>query len=81
MGRFVRQAILIAAALAAAAAFVRATHAQEPTGRTTLIELTPHLAVNDAASLIEMQNYADAIDILDTFNANQDQAVPEAYYL
>jgi tetratricopeptide (TPR) repeat protein len=55
--------------------------AQESTGRTTLIELTPHLAVNDAAALIEMQNYRDAVEILDTFNANHSEPVPEAFYL
>ena len=38
-----------------------------PAGRITLIELTPHLAVNDAAALVEAQNYAGAIEILDTF--------------
>ena len=49
--------------------------------RITLIELTPHLAVNDAAALIEAENYAGAIEILDTFIANQPEPVPEAFYL
>jgi tetratricopeptide (TPR) repeat protein len=68
-------ALLAVLALAAPAAI-----AQQPAGRTTLIELTPHLAVNDAAALIEATNYAGAIEILDTFVANNDQ-VPEAFYL
>lgn len=58
-----------------------AIQAQEPAPRITLIELTPHLAVNDAAGLIEAENYADAIALLDEFNANQPQPVPEAFYL
>jgi tetratricopeptide (TPR) repeat protein len=49
--------------------------------RITLIELTPHLAVNDAAALIEAKNYAGAIEILDGFIANQREQVPEAFYL
>jgi tetratricopeptide (TPR) repeat protein len=82
MGNAVRQCAPFAAVLAAAAfAFVSTAAAQEPAGRTTLIELTPHLAVNDAAELIEATNYAGAIEILDTFNANQTQPVPEAFYL
>jgi tetratricopeptide (TPR) repeat protein len=82
MASVIRQCVLLATALAAVAlACVPTAYAQEPTGRTTLIELTPHLAVNDAAALIEMENYAGAIEILDTFNANQAQPVPEAHYL
>jgi tetratricopeptide (TPR) repeat protein len=54
--------------------------AQEPAPRFTLIELTPHIAVNDAATLIEAMNYAGAIELLDGFIANNDQ-VPEAFYL
>ena len=81
MHSFVRQALLVAAAFPVLSAFVQVAYAQEPTGRTTLIELTPHLAVNDAAALIEMENYQGAIDILDTFNANHADPVPEAFYL
>ena len=55
--------------------------AQEPAPRIRLIELTPHLAVNDAAALIEATNYADAIALLEDFNANQAEPVPEAFYL
>jgi len=65
-------------------AFVAAAptvNAQEPAPRITLIELTPHLAVNDAAALIEAMNYAGAVEILDGFIANQAEAVPEAFYL
>lgn len=55
--------------------------AQEPQTRVTLIELTPHIAVNDAAALIEEQKYPDAIEILDAFIANHPEPVPEAFYL
>src|SRR5918993_5884009 len=55
--------------------------AQEPAPRIRLIELTPHLAVNDAAALIEAANYTDAIALLEEFNANQAEPVPEAFYL
>ncbi len=70
------------AALAVAAA-VATPHAytQEPQQRIRLIELTPHLAVNDAATLIEAEDYAGAIEILDTFVANHPEPVPEAFYL
>jgi tetratricopeptide (TPR) repeat protein len=75
------------AVMSAALAQQPAPNAQEPAAsaqaapRITLIELTPHIAVNDAAALIEMMDYAGAIAILDTFNANQPEPVPEAYYL
>jgi tetratricopeptide (TPR) repeat protein len=55
--------------------------AQEPTPRITLIELTPHLAVNDAAALVEAMDYAGAVALLDDFIANHPEPVPEAYYL
>ena len=55
--------------------------AQQPAPRITLIELTPHLAVNDAAELIEAKNYAGAIEILDGFIENRSEPVPEAFYL
>jgi tetratricopeptide (TPR) repeat protein len=58
-----------------------AVNAQDPAPRFTLIELTPHLAVNDAATLIEAMNYAGAVEILDGFIANQTEPVPEAFYL
>jgi tetratricopeptide (TPR) repeat protein len=58
-----------------------AMHAQEPTPRITLIELTPHLAVNDAAALVEAMDYAGAVALLDDFIANHPEPVPEAYYL
>jgi tetratricopeptide (TPR) repeat protein len=58
-----------------------AADAAAPAPHITLIELTPHLAVNDAAALIEAGKYADAITILDGFIANQSQQVPEAFYL
>jgi tetratricopeptide (TPR) repeat protein len=54
------------------------THASP---RITLIELTPHLAVNDAAALIEAENYGDAVTLLDDFIANHPEPVPEAFYL
>ena len=58
-----------------------AIQAQEPAPRITLIELTPHLAVNDAATLIEAMDYAGAVGLLDDFVANHPEPVPEAYYL
>jgi tetratricopeptide (TPR) repeat protein len=59
----------------------QAANAAAPAPRIRLIELTPHLAVNDAAALIEAENYTDAIALLDEFNANQPEPVPEAFYL
>ena len=52
-----------------------------PAPRITLIELTPHIAVNDAAALIEAKDYKGAIEKLDGFIANQPEQVPEAFYL
>ncbi len=69
------------AVLALAAAAPTAANAQEPQQRITLIELTPHLAVNDAAALIEAMNYAGAVEILDGFMENYPEPVPEAFYL
>jgi tetratricopeptide (TPR) repeat protein len=71
-----------ALALASAAlAQAPAANAQEPAPRITLIELTPHIAVNDAAALIEAKNYTGAVEILDGFIANHPEPVPEAFYL
>ena len=72
---------VMAIAMLALAIAAPPARAQDPVGRTTLIELTPHLAVNDAAALIEAENYAGAIELLDTFIANQAEPVPEAFYL
>src|SRR5262245_25131559 len=72
-------AALVAGTLALAVATPFAALAQA--GRTTLIELTPHLAVNDAAERIEAMDYGVAIDMLDTFLANEPMPPPEAYYL
>lgn len=69
-----------AAALAVVALAFTAS-AQEAQPRITLIELTPHLAVNDAAELIEGMSYARAVEILDGFIANHPEPVPEAFYL
>ena len=82
MGNGLRQFLPLAAMLAvAASAQEPAAHAQEPAPRITLIELTPHIAVNDAAALIEAKDYARAIEILDGFIAGQPEQVPEAFYL
>lgn len=51
------------------------------TPRITLIELTPHIAVNDAAERIEAEDYKGAVELLDTFNENHPEPVPEAWYL
>ncbi len=64
-----------------ALAFASTASAQEARPRITLIELTPHLAVNDAAELIEGKSYARAVEILDGFIANHPEPVPEAFYL
>jgi tetratricopeptide (TPR) repeat protein len=80
-----RQKHRVAAALAAGAfAFAvtaRPASAQEPAGRITVIELTPHIAVNDAAARVEAQDYVGAIELLDTFLANEPAPPPEAFYL
>jgi tetratricopeptide (TPR) repeat protein len=73
-----RAATLAALALALAAPLAVA---QEPAPRFTLIELTPHIAVNDAATRIEAMDYAGAIELLDGFIANQPEPVAEAFYL
>ena len=54
---------------------------QELRPRVTRVELTPHLAVNDAATLVEAEDYAGAVEMLDTFVANHPEPVPEAFYL
>jgi len=97
MNSLVRQRSLIVAPLAALALIAPRASAQEPAEepqeqgasaaqegpqpRITLIELTPHIAVNDAATLIEAEDYARAIELLDGFIANQPEPVPEAFYL
>lgn len=74
--------LFLPAALAVAAAVATPyARTQEPQQRIRLIELTPHLAVNDAATLIEAEDYAGAIELLDTFVANHPEPVPEAFYL
>jgi tetratricopeptide (TPR) repeat protein len=65
----------------AATAQAGAANEPAPAPRITVIELTPHIAVNDAAALIEAKDYKSAIEILDGFIANQKQQVPEAFYL
>jgi tetratricopeptide (TPR) repeat protein len=76
-----RSSTCAAAFATVALAFAFAPSAQEPAPRITLIELTPHIAVNDAAALIEAKDYAGAIEILDGFIAGQPEQVPEAFYL
>lgn len=74
---------MLAAVVPAASAQQQEQNAQEQTlePRITLIELTPHIAVNDAATLIEAENYAGAVELLDGFIANHPEPVPEAFYL
>jgi tetratricopeptide (TPR) repeat protein len=67
---------ILALALAPPAAI-----AQEPAPRFTLIELTPHIAVNDAAERLEAMDYAGAIELLDGFIANHPEPVAETFYL
>jgi len=70
-----------ALALAVLAVLAAPAIAQERAPRITRVELTPHLAVNDAAELVEAEDYAGAIEMLDTFIENQTEPVPEAFYL
>jgi tetratricopeptide (TPR) repeat protein len=70
-----------AAPAQAGASQAGAANEPAPSPRITLIELTPHIAVNDAAALIEAKDYKGAIEILDGFIANQTEQVPEAFYL
>jgi tetratricopeptide (TPR) repeat protein len=81
MSRLSHIAVMLAAGAIALAGGAPAASAQEPAPRITLIELTPHIAVNDAAARIEAQDYAGAVDLLETFIANHPEPVPEAYYL
>ena len=64
-----------------AVAAAHADAAAPASPRITLTELTPHLAVNDAAALIEAENYGDAVTLLDDFIANHPEPVAEAFYL
>jgi len=81
--RGARNATLRAARLAALAVALAApaANAQAPANGVRIIELTPHLAVNDAATLIEAEKYADAIVILETFLETELAQPPEAFYL
>jgi tetratricopeptide (TPR) repeat protein len=82
MSDIVRRNGLLAAALAVAwCGFAPTAGAQEPAGRITIIELTPHIAVNDAAARIEAQDYAGGIELLDEFLERTATPPPEAYYL
>lgn len=81
MGHVHRQCGLLAASVAVVFACAPVANAQEPEQRITLIELTPHLAVNDAATLIEAEDYSGAVELLDEFIANYPEPVPEAFYL
>jgi tetratricopeptide (TPR) repeat protein len=76
-----RRNVLLAAMVVATAIAAPYASSQEAQQRIRLIELTPHLAVNDAATLIEAEDYAGAIELLDTFIANHPEPVPEAFYL
>lgn len=77
-----RQYWLLAAITAGCACgWAAAANGQEPAGRITIIELTPHIAVNDAAARIEAQDYAGGIEILEGFLANTPMPPAEAFYL
>ena len=94
MNRLVRKLPLLVAPLAALSLVAPRAgaqeQAQEPDAaaaqqglqpRITLIELTPHIAVNDAATLIEAEDYEGAIELLDGFIENHPEPVAEAFYL
>lgn len=76
-----RYSPLAAAVTAIFLACAPAANGQEPASRITIIELTPHLAVNDAAARIEARDYAGGIEILDGFLANTASPPAEAFYL
>jgi tetratricopeptide (TPR) repeat protein len=77
----VRRARLLAGAAALCCLFGPTLEGQEPGSRITIIELTPHIAVNDAAARIEAQDYTGGIELLDAFLERTATAPPEAYYL
>lgn len=93
MKHFARKRALLATPLAAFVLSALAPlSAQEPAddaedavveaaSRITLIELTPHIAVNDSAELIEAKDYRGAVTLLDDFIAKYPEPVPEAFYL
>lgn len=76
-----RRVRLLAAAAALCHLFGPALEGQEPASRITIIELTPHIAVNDAAERIEARDYAAGIEMLEAFLARIATPPPEAYYL
>jgi tetratricopeptide (TPR) repeat protein len=76
-----RRVMILAAIALVLALAAPPARAQTAANGVRIIELTPHLAVNDAATLIEAEKYADAIVILDTFLASEPSQPPEAYYL
>lgn len=76
-----RRTMILAAITLVLALAGRPADAQAAANGVRIIELTPHLAVNDAATLIEAEKYADAIVILDTFLASEPAQPPEALYL
>jgi tetratricopeptide (TPR) repeat protein len=79
----VRKGLPLAAMVAATffAGVPATSSGQEPAGRITIIELTPHIAVNDAAALIEAQDYTGGIEILEGFLDNTAAPPAEAFYL
>jgi tetratricopeptide (TPR) repeat protein len=82
MNDSVRRTALLASMLALACCGLAPTaSAQEPSSRITIIELTPHIAVNDAAARIEAQDYAGGIELLNEFLERTAMPPPEAYYL
>ncbi len=94
MNKLVRNLTSLVAPLAALALVAPRAGAQEqaqepdaPTvqeglqPRITLIELTPHIAVNDAATLIEAEDSERALELLEGFIANHPEPVAEAFYL
>jgi tetratricopeptide (TPR) repeat protein len=81
MGNVFRQYLLLAAMLGAIAlGFMSAADAQQPQGRVTILELTPHGVLVEAIARIEAQDYRGAIDLLEDWPADGEQP-PEALYL
>jgi tetratricopeptide (TPR) repeat protein len=82
MSSVFRQHLLRAAMLAGVAlAFVPAANTQQPEGRVTILELTPHGIIVEAIARIEAEDYPGAIELLEEWPADSGEPPPEALYL
>jgi tetratricopeptide (TPR) repeat protein len=81
MRSFVRRSLLIATTLAAVTLSSYEVNAQEPAGRVTILELTPHGLIVEAIDRIEAENYTGAIELLEEWPTDLGEPPPEALYL